>query len=86
MMRRAIDARNGRSGPVRAAAIGAGPPPGRVGQARATVAPVGMAFGPIWQLGYVVADVEAAMRGWLVQGVGPWYLLDPFAVDRFSFR
>jgi hypothetical protein len=45
-----------------------------------------MGFGPIWQLGYVVVDVEAAMRGWLEGGVGPWYVLDPFPVDRFSFR
>jgi hypothetical protein len=45
-----------------------------------------MGFGPIWQLGYVVADVEGAMQGWLAQGVGPWYVLDPFPVDRFSYQ
>jgi hypothetical protein len=47
---------------------------------------VGLGFGPVWQLGYVVADDEAAMEGWLAQGVGPWYVIHPFPVDRFSFR
>src|SRR3954469_6497065 len=31
-------------------------------------------FGPLRQMGYVVPDVEAAMRHWIeVCGVGPWF-------------
>lgn len=43
-------------------------------------------FGPLWQLGYVVADLEPALQGWLQAGVGPWYVLDPLPIDRFSYR
>ena len=36
-------------------------------------------FGPIRQLGYVVQDIESAMRHWVeVEGVGPWFVLDRF--------
>ncbi|WP_332838934.1 VOC family protein [Nocardia bovistercoris] len=31
--------------------------------------------GPVRQLGYVVADIDAAMRSWIRLGVGPWYVL-----------
>ena len=34
-------------------------------------------FGPLRQMGYVVPDVEAAMRHWVtVCGVGPWFIAD----------
>ena len=28
-------------------------------------------FGPVRQVGYVVRDIEAAMRHWVALGVGP---------------
>jgi hypothetical protein len=43
-------------------------------------------FGPIWQLGYVVRDLDAALEHWLAAGVAPWYVIDPFPVDRFCYR
>ncbi len=33
-------------------------------------------FGPVVQQGYVVPDVEAAMRHWLARGVGPFVFVD----------
>ena len=33
-------------------------------------------FGPVVQQGYVVADVEPAMRHWLARGVGPFVFVD----------
>lgn len=30
-------------------------------------------FGPVRQVGYVVRDIEAAMRHWAALGVGPWF-------------
>jgi Glyoxalase/Bleomycin resistance protein/Dioxygenase superfamily len=47
---------------------------------------VAMGFGPIWQLGYVVSDLDAALEHWLAAGVGPWYVFDPLPVDRFCYR
>lgn len=43
-------------------------------------------FGPIWQLGYVVRDLDAALDHWVSAGVGPWYVFDPFPIDRFCYR
>lgn len=41
-------------------------------------------FGPIRQLGYVVPDIEAAMRHWAaVEGVGPWFVSDNFPLPDF---
>lgn len=31
--------------------------------------------GPIRQLGYVVTDIDGAMRSWLGLGVGPWFVM-----------
>ncbi len=31
--------------------------------------------GPVRQFGYVVADFDDALSGWLAAGVGPWYVL-----------
>ncbi len=38
-------------------------------------------FGPVVQQGYVVPDIEAGMRHWLARGIGPFYVMPPFAVD-----
>jgi hypothetical protein len=47
---------------------------------------VRLGFGPIWQLGYVVRDLDVALEHWLAAGVGPWYVIDPFPVDHFSYK
>jgi catechol 2,3-dioxygenase-like lactoylglutathione lyase family enzyme len=31
--------------------------------------------GPIRQIGYVVTDLDAAIRDWLAMGVGPWFVM-----------
>jgi hypothetical protein len=31
--------------------------------------------GPVRQFGYVVADLDDALSGWLAAGVGPWYVM-----------
>jgi Glyoxalase/Bleomycin resistance protein/Dioxygenase superfamily len=31
--------------------------------------------GPIRQIGYVVADIDQALAGWLNLGVGPWFVM-----------
>ena len=44
-------------------------------------------YGEIKQLGYVVHDIEAAMRHWVdVLGVGPWYYVDRLPVTNFLYR
>lgn len=43
-------------------------------------------FGPLFQLGYVVAELEAALRTWVSAGVGPWYVFDPLPIQQFSHR
>jgi hypothetical protein len=44
-------------------------------------------FGPLRQMGYVVTDLEAAMRHWVeVCGIGPWFVADRLAVTQFSFN
>jgi hypothetical protein len=44
-------------------------------------------YGPIRQIGYVVRDIEAAMVHWsTVNGVGPWFYVNKFAFNRFSYR
>jgi hypothetical protein len=44
-------------------------------------------FGPIRQLGYVVQDIEAAMRHWIeVEGIGPWFISDTFPVLEFRYN
>jgi hypothetical protein len=40
-------------------------------------------FGPLRQMGFVVRDIEVAMRHWVkVCGVGPWFYADRLAVRR----
>jgi len=44
-------------------------------------------FGEIRQLGYVVRDIEAAMRHWAeTLGVGPWFYVETFAVRDFRYK
>lgn len=44
-------------------------------------------FGEIRQLGYVVTDIEAAMRHWAeTLGVGPWFYLERLPVRDFRYR
>jgi hypothetical protein len=44
-------------------------------------------FGEIRQLGYVVRDIEDAMRHWAeTLGVGPWFYLERFPVRDFRYK
>jgi hypothetical protein len=43
-------------------------------------------FGPTRQNGYVVRDIEAAMRHWAGLGVGPWFYFDTVPVTDFEYR
>jgi len=50
-----------------------------------TATPAG--FGPVMQLGYVVADLEATVRHWTeTVGVGPFYLMDRIAFSELYLR
>jgi hypothetical protein len=44
-------------------------------------------FGPLRQLGYVVRDIDAAMRHWvLATGAGPFFYIDDQPLNGFRFR
>ncbi|MDX2155302.1 MAG: VOC family protein [Hyphomicrobiaceae bacterium] len=44
-------------------------------------------YGEVRQLGYVVRDIEAAMKHWVeVLGVGPWFYVDRLPVRHFAYR
>lgn len=44
-------------------------------------------FGTVAQNGYVVRDIEAAMRHWVeVLGVGPWFYIERVQTDWFRHR
>jgi len=44
-------------------------------------------FGKVCQNGYVVRDIEAAMKHWIeVLGVGPWFYIDRVRLDWFTHR
>ena len=44
-------------------------------------------FGPLRQMGYVVRDIEGAMRHWIdVCGVGPWFYAERLPLTAFSYR
>jgi hypothetical protein len=50
---------------------------------------VGMSriFGAVCQNGYVVRDIDAAMKHWIeVMGVGPWYYIERVKTDWFRHR
>jgi glyoxalase/bleomycin resistance protein/dioxygenase superfamily protein len=41
----------------------------------------------VFQMCYVVEDIEASMRSWIEQlSVGPWFLIDHFHGDRGTYR
>lgn len=42
-------------------------------------------FGEVRQVGYIVKDIEAAMRKWVALGVGPWYYRETNPVSEFSY-
>jgi hypothetical protein len=44
-------------------------------------------FGAITQNGYVVRDIQAAMRHWIgVLGVGPWFYLEHAPIQDFHYK
>ena len=44
-------------------------------------------FGAITQNGYVVRDIEAAMRHWIdVLGVGPWFYVEGAPIEDFQYQ
>jgi hypothetical protein len=43
-------------------------------------------FGNIAQIGYVVRDIDAAMKHWVALGVGPWFYTDRVETDYFRYR
>ena len=44
-------------------------------------------FGAITQNGYVVRDIEAAMRHWIeVIGVGPWFYVERAPIEDFRYQ
>ena len=44
-------------------------------------------FGPLRQMGYVVRDIDAAMRHWVdACGVGPWFYAERLPLFAFSYR
>ena len=44
-------------------------------------------FGSLRQMGYVVRDIERAMRHWVeVCGVGPWFYADKLPLNAFTYR
>src|SRR6266487_2897314 len=44
-------------------------------------------FGGVIQNGYVVRNIEAAMRHWIdVLGVGPWFYIDHLPVADFQYK
>ena len=43
-------------------------------------------FGPLRQMGFVVRDIDKAMRHWVeVCGIGPWYLAEKLPLDAFCY-
>ena len=43
-------------------------------------------FGPLRQMGYVVPDVEFAMKHWIEGcGVGPWFYAERLSLTSFSY-
>lgn len=44
-------------------------------------------FGPIAQLGFVVKDINAAMKTWSeVNGVGPWFFIPKYPLPKFTYK
>jgi len=44
-------------------------------------------FGPLRQMGFVVRDIDKAMRHWVeVCGVGPWYIAERLPLNGFWYK
>ncbi len=43
-------------------------------------------FRNIFQLGYAVADLEAAVAAWVSRGVGPFFVIDPVSFAEVTLR
>lgn len=44
-------------------------------------------FGPLRQMGFVVRDIDQAMRHWVeVCGVGPWFYAEKLPLDAFRYK
>jgi hypothetical protein len=44
-------------------------------------------FGPLRQMGFVVRDIDKAMRHWVeVCGVGPWFVTEKLPLDAFWYK
>jgi len=44
-------------------------------------------FGPLRQMGFVVRDIDKAMRHWVeICGVGPWYLAERLPLNGFWYK
>src|ERR1700740_1408945 len=44
-------------------------------------------FGPLRQMGFVVRDIDKAMRHWVeVCGIGPWFLAEKLPLDAFRYK
>lgn len=44
-------------------------------------------FGPLRQMGFVVRDIDKAMRHWVeVCGVGPWFYAEKLPLDHFRYK
>ena len=44
-------------------------------------------FGPLRQMGFVVRDIDRAMRHWVeVCGVGPWFVAEKLPLDGFWYK
>lgn len=42
-------------------------------------------WGPVRQVGYIVRDIEKAMKDWIHIGVGPWFGLEKIPVTNFQY-
>ena len=44
-------------------------------------------FGPLRQMGFVVRDIDRAMRHWIeVCGIGPWYIAEKLPLHGFWYK
>src|SRR5260370_16760107 len=44
-------------------------------------------FGPLRQMGFVVRDIDKAMRHWVeVCGIGPWYIAERLPLQGFWYK
>ncbi|HOE17071.1 MAG TPA: VOC family protein [Syntrophorhabdaceae bacterium] len=42
-------------------------------------------LGPVRQVGYIVKDIEKAMREWITLSVGPWFYTEKVPVENFMY-